>query len=225
MKEKIAAYASSASVASASFISSLNRRLSADTSFGAKLRREAGGRPSETRMPLKWHTFLESVPQELRSGRKADIAFLIATFYSLDSRRYKGLPSVNATPPAADEAADAPRSVVGTGDLGSTLGSMISGKDIERDPMTRRLAKLLNSTLDPDGGGTLPRRLRNTVDIALASNAKINWPRLLDDLVSWNDPKRRVQHGWARSFLARAQPDDAQGAASDVMEMDNDSNS
>jgi len=71
--------------------------------------------------------------------------------------------------------------------------------------MATRLALLLDSSLEPDGG-TLPYRLRRTVSLVLSRKGHITWPVLLDDLLSWDAPSRRVQKAWARSYYRTAAP-------------------
>ena len=70
--------------------------------------------------------------------------------------------------------------------------------------MERRLVSLLDATFDEEGGGEMAFRLRQAVKYALSQNDRltIDWPRLLQDMLDWNWPNKRVQKQWARSFYA-----------------------
>lgn len=212
--------AKEASTSSAAFISSLHRRLSGDTGFAASLKREVGTRPSATRIPVEWHSFLQSAPKDMRDGIKADISFLVAGLYALDGRTFRA--GIRAIP--AEEDVEQTDTLVSSppatrvGNLGDTLKSMVSRK-IEEDAMTRRLTRLLNSTLDEDCGGTLPWRLRQVVALARSRQAQINWPRLHQDLLRWNDSKRRVQHNWARAFVGQSGSADETGEPSNAADI------
>ncbi len=213
------------STSSAPLIASLHRRLCRDTGFAARLKREVGTRPSATRIAVEWHSFLQSAPKDMRNGMNADISFLVAALYALDGRAFRG-GNVAMAIEANGEQGGTQEAVTPTsrvGNLGDTLKSMVSRK-IEEDAMTRRLTRLLNSTLDEDCGGTLPWRLRQVVALARSKQAAINWPMLHHDLLRWNDSKRRVQHSWARDFVAQSgSPEKADEAldAVDINEGDN----
>lgn len=43
-------------------------------------------------------------------------------------------------------------------------------------------------------------RLRHVVQLLAADGVAIDWPALLEDMFSWNHPRKRVQQQWARSF-------------------------
>jgi CRISPR system Cascade subunit CasB len=79
------------------------------------------------------------------------------------------------------------------------------------DSIKRRFHILLESEYDPrTGEGDLPYRLRQMVRYAAAKGVGVNWPALLTDLKFWNQPEKRVQKRWARSFFSIERPDDAQ---------------
>lgn len=59
----------------------------------------------------------------------------------------------------------------------------------------RRLIGLLDADSDE-----LVWRLRQAVQLVAADGQALDWPRLLDDLLSWQHPTRRVQQRWAREF-------------------------
>jgi CRISPR system Cascade subunit CasB len=66
---------------------------------------------------------------------------------------------------------------------------------------------LLDSSIDPDGGGDLPYRLRQMVRYLAARGIGLDWPQLLRDLRRWNYPDRPVQKAWARAYFS---PQDVQ---------------
>ncbi len=65
----------------------------------------------------------------------------------------------------------------------------------------------------------LPYHLRQMVQLVKTEEGiRIHWVRLLDDLLNWNHPERRVQQHWARAFYrtvnaagATTEGTDAQG--------------
>ncbi len=62
----------------------------------------------------------------------------------------------------------------------------------------RRLTSLLDADSDE-----LVWRLRQAVQLVVADGQALDWPRLLDDLLSWQHPQRWVQQRWAREFWCR----------------------
>ena len=112
----------------------------------------------------------------------------------------------------------------GGGDFGATLAFLRSPqeKDTTRPgqtPLERRLVSLLDATFDEDGGGEMAFRLRQAVKYTLSKNDKapIDWPRLLQDMVQWNQPNKWVQKQWARSFYNVPKPEaDAESETPDA---------
>ena len=49
----------------------------------------------------------------------------------------------------------------------------------------------------------LPFRLRQAVRFLDSKRVPVNWPRLLQDLLAWEHPKRYVQEAWARAYFAK----------------------
>jgi CRISPR type I-E-associated protein CasB/Cse2 len=196
----------------AAFIARLRRRLATDTGFAARLRRQAGSLwPRGGRELVDWCGFLDRAPAEFRD-KDASIAFLVATLCAHDRRFYR---SVRAPGEDEEDAHEVPISELVRGtNLGGTLGRLVRKPKPADDPMARRLAILLDATLDTDSGGTLPWRLRRAVQLILSMDGRsnaIDWVRLLADLQQWSDPKRPVQREWARAFyrLAAVEPDAA----------------
>lgn len=92
-------------------------------------------------------------------------------------------------------------------DFGATLASLRSPEERKearpgRTPLERRLVILLDATFDEEGGGEMSFRLRQAVKFALSKDSElaIDWPSLLQDLLKWHWPEKRVQKQWARSF-------------------------
>lgn len=63
--------------------------------------------------------------------------------------------------------------------------------------LDRRVQALLDADL-----AQLPFRLRQAVHFIQSNRRKINWSRLLDDLLAWNHPDKIVQQRWARSYYS-----------------------
>lgn len=182
-------------------------------------------------MLADWYGFLERAPAEFRDGHVAEVAFLVATLFAYDRKAYRVARAGNGdtrpqgeAPPDATQTSEsaAERSAPASPgrNFGGTLGGLVEAQRSEDDAMARRLAILLDSSLAADGGGTLPWRLRRIVRLALSKDAQIDWPRLLEDLLAWNHPSRRVQRAWAQAFYrigvsAQAGAEDEIGALVD----------
>lgn len=70
------------------------------------------------------------------------------------------------------------------------------------DSFARRFTVLLDAEFaGTDGSGDLPYRLRQMVRYAASKGIGIDWPQLLVDLHYWNDPAKRTQKQWARSYF------------------------
>lgn len=83
----------------------------------------------------------------------------------------------------------------GSGDLGSSLRQ---ARVTQTAPGLDRRVEIL---LDADEA-QLPFRLRQALRFLASKQVRVNWPRLLEDLLSWNHPNRIVQQRWARSYFA-----------------------
>jgi CRISPR type I-E-associated protein CasB/Cse2 len=62
--------------------------------------------------------------------------------------------------------------------------------------LDRRVEILLDA--DPE---QLRFRLRQAVCFLESRRVAVNWPRLLQDVLAWENPKRYVQEQWARSYF------------------------
>lgn len=93
-----------------------------------------------------------------------------------------------------------------SGDFGRTWKLALAGNGSES--IKRRFHILLDAEFDPwTGDGDLPYRLRQMVRYAASKGVGVEWPLLLTDLKFWNDPQKRVQKRWARTFFAPERPD------------------
>lgn len=224
------------------FITRLRHRLATDTGLAAQLRRAAGAPLAKSRMLAEWYGFLDGVraPAEFRDGPAAEVAFLVATLLAYDRKAYRGgtpeaaLDAEEAQPgdggeaisaePIGESKAPVASDAARRGNFGATLGALVEAPRPEEDAMARRLAILLDSSLDEAGNGTLPWRLRRVAKLALSKQKRldIDWPRLLHDLLDWNMPARRVQREWAQAFYrtvtapAEAPTDESGQLADDI---------
>ena len=79
--------------------------------------------------------------------------------------------------------------------FGASLRQAQSPKN--RKGLDRRMQILLDSDEKQ-----LPFRLRQAVHYLKSQQVKINWQRLLEDLLWWSSENRSVQRRWARSYFA-----------------------
>jgi len=83
----------------------------------------------------------------------------------------------------------------GHGDLGVSL--RVARKETNAKGLDRRVEILLDAD-----ESQLPFRLRQTIRFLQSNRVRVDWPRLLEDLLYWNHPERRVQKRWARSYFS-----------------------
>ena len=82
-----------------------------------------------------------------------------------------------------------------SGDLGVSLHQA-------RQPANHKgLDRRVEILLDADET-QLPFRLRQAIHFLQSSRVRVDWPRVLEDLLYWNQAERRVQRRWARSYFA-----------------------
>ena len=77
--------------------------------------------------------------------------------------------------------------------------SMQRARDSKNEKGLNRRMEVL---LDADER-QLPFRLRQAVRYLYSKRVPVNWPRLLNDLLQWNAPKRYIQQAWARDYFAK----------------------
>lgn len=80
------------------------------------------------------------------------------------------------------------------GDLGDSLRLARSSKN------QKGLDKRVEVLLDADSS-QLSFRLRTAVRFLQSNRVRVNWMRLLEDLLYWTHPERHVQERWARSYF------------------------
>lgn len=80
------------------------------------------------------------------------------------------------------------------GNLGDALRRARNPKNVKG--LNRRVEILLDSDATQ-----LPFRLRQVIRFLKANEVKVNWQRLLEDLLQWNHPQRFVQKQWARAYF------------------------
>lgn len=83
----------------------------------------------------------------------------------------------------------------GAGDFGATLSRLANAGTSGKPGIERRF----NALLDADRAA-LPFRMRQLVRLVDSQHGRVNWRRLLRDLVNWDRPNRQVQRNWAMSF-------------------------
>ncbi len=92
------------------------------------------------------------------------------------------------------------------GNFGITWKQVTEKTDSES--IKRRFNVILDAEYDPwTGDGDLPYRLRQMVRYAASKGIGIDWSTLLTDLKFWNQPEKRVQKRWARSFFGNEYPE------------------
>jgi len=84
----------------------------------------------------------------------------------------------------------------GTGDFAQCMKEIVN-RGANADSVSRRLAIVLDSHREE-----LPFRLRQAVGLVKSYECPIEWSRFLQDLLRWDDPRRRVQKAWARTFFS-----------------------
>lgn len=182
-------------------VAALRRRCATDPGFAASLRRDANQTLSTTRMLVPWAAFHERLNL---TPRDEELHHLIATLFALDRRGYRRSAeesdAVGLTTPTGSDAAARIRN------LGASLASRARAAPSEEKGLARRLTMLLDSSLEPDGTGTLPWRLRRTITLLLSKGGDVDWTQLSWDLPLWNHDDRFVQRQWAQAFYRESAP-------------------
>jgi len=89
----------------------------------------------------------------------------------------------------------------GKGNLGAALH--IARQDSNAKGLDRRVEILLDAD-----EAQLPFRLRQAIRFLQSNRVRVNWPRLLDDLLRWRYANRPVQRQWARAYFAQDRAED-----------------
>lgn len=82
----------------------------------------------------------------------------------------------------------------GKGNFGDAL------RQIRRDENAKGLDRRIEILLDADET-QLGFRLRQAIRLLHANQVRIDWSRLLTDLLYWTHPERFVQRQWAKSYF------------------------
>lgn len=102
----------------------------------------------------------------------------------------------------------------GSGESFGTSMHRLRGKlRVGADSLDGRFAAILNSDAED-----LPGRLRHTIRLLASHDVRVDYPRLLRDMLRWDADDRRVQRRWARDYWTareRGEEDDAGGSAAD----------
>jgi len=141
----------------------------------AMLKRNAGNTLAEAR-GCSWF-------YRLRPGWDEEVHFLIATLVCTAREPKRGLGRA-----------------VGFGRAMAELAAKSN-----REGMNRRFGVLLDSQFGNESGqaagGELAFRLRQLVKLADANEIAVPWVSLLEDLLQWGRPDKRVQKKWARDYF------------------------
>jgi CRISPR system Cascade subunit CasB len=81
------------------------------------------------------------------------------------------------------------------GDFGLSLNQ--ARNENNHKGLDRRVEILLDSDENQ-----LPFRFRQAVHFLQSQRVKVNWQRLLEDLLWWDSESRNIQRRWARSYFA-----------------------
>lgn len=152
------------------------------------LRRNACDKLSET-AGMIW--FYDLLSQYDISGRDSEAYFLTASLFVLDKR----VVECRCNPDS---------------NLGATLRSFRYASGVlatEMCPLDRRFNSILESDFDPGKGEGLSSLLGQMVKLIVSKkdfSARINWPKLLHDIRSWNLDRKPIQKSWARSYYMSA---------------------
>lgn len=144
---------------------------------------DPGVRPWRTSWVRKRCEFEGTRMHELLNERVEDACFDVATLFALH-------PSHQAT-----------------GNLGASFRLIRpesragARKGVKIDAVERRFRVLLDADAED-----LPDRLRSAVSLLGSKNVPINYATLLDDLLEWRSPRRRVQRKWAEGFWEEPRP-------------------
>ncbi len=78
---------------------------------------------------------------------------------------------------------------------GRSLGTAFGALRSKSDSIEARFVALLNSHPDDLDG-----HLRHTISLLKSQEQPLDWFRLFDDVLNWDDPEGRVQLKWAQYF-------------------------
>jgi CRISPR system Cascade subunit CasB len=150
----------------------------------ARLKRSAGSSLADS--PDVFPLFYRLLPPMMRGNeRDEDRLFLVATLFAINPRSMRAA------------------------DFGATMARLAATRANGREGIDRRIAVLLDAEAQD-----LPFRLRQLVTLAAAAELGVNWRGLTEDLLWWDQPARRVQRRWARSYFGGPAPRERSDAES-----------
>ncbi|MCD1294792.1 type I-E CRISPR-associated protein Cse2/CasB [Methanocella sp. CWC-04] len=160
----------------------LQRLSSVDRGDLAVLKRNAGNTIAESRGAMK--AFYNILPYGIADSPNEEVFFIVATLYGHNKYHFDG-------------------------DFGLTMKRLKERAGSES--IDSRMAALLDSEFDivdgfKPGGGELAYRIRQCVKLAGSHEIGVDWLRLLQDLKFWNNPEKKVQKRWARSYFGYGKP-------------------
>jgi len=144
-----------------------------DAGDRARLKRNAGSRLQESRGAMGLF-YKQLLPPDMTYRPNEDWYFLVATLYPLEKEQKGSIP----------------------GNFGDSLRRIRNAKN--EAGLDRRLERLLDADEQQ-----LPFQLRQAVHFLTSNRGRINWERLLKDLLGWTRPDRYVQRQWARAYFAK----------------------
>ena len=140
----------------------------------ARLKRNAGKLPQESNRVLG--LFYDKVLPYGVGNWAEDWYFLVATLYPLEKDK-----ETTAPPPDS---------------FGKSLYQVRTEKN--GTGLDRRMERLLDADEQQ-----LPFQLRQAVHLLTNSGGRVHWGNLLQDVLKWSYPERRVQKKWARDYFVR----------------------
>lgn len=164
----------------------VNRLRELDDGERARLKRNAGNGPDESHNALG--LFYKKLLQDRTISEWAENHyFLVATLYPFE-KRPKKKPDENQEP------------LPSPGNLGASLRTVRTEKNGEG--LDHRFERLLDADEQQ-----LPFYLRREIQFLTNEGGRVNWERLLHDLLRWQSPNRFVQRRWARDYFATQSED------------------
>lgn len=165
------------------FFDDLYKVPSRDKARMALLRRNAG-ETLDTSRNVNW--IYGALSRHCHNKYKENTYFIVACLYAYDKDMHGKVGHLSKN-------------------LGKTMKELKATSNISDDSLERRFRIMLDAEFDKNGGGELAFRLRQIVQYILRHSGKIDWPQLLIDLYEWDNPNRRVQKAWAKSFYGDEQ--------------------
>lgn len=143
-----------------------------DAGDRARLKRNAGNRLNESNRAMGLFYNKKVLPYGVPEWDE-NWYFLVATLYPLEKEAARAIPP----------------------NLGASLRQVRNDKN--GNGLDRRVERLLDADEQQ-----LPFQLRQAIHFLTSNRGRVNWGRLLHDLLGWSWPSRQVQREWARAYFA-----------------------